>query len=105
VAVIHGKEFTDTAGASPPLLPSLPANTPVPIRRGSACVLVARASTLDAMRASDVTIMLPAQDFVETALLAKVSVSHDTRVFTFATPDPTKPLGLTTCACILASSG
>ena len=57
------------------------------------------------MRALDVTSMLPAQDFVETALLAEVSVSHDIRVFTFATPDPTKPLGLTTCACILGGSG
>ena len=60
---------------------------------------------LDATRALDVTSMVPAQEFVETALLAEVSVSHDTRVFTFATPDPTKPLGLATCACILARGG
>ena len=57
------------------------------------------------MRALDVTSMLPAQAFVETALLAEASVSHDIRVFTFATPDPTKPLGLTTCACILGGGG
>jgi hypothetical protein len=37
--------------------------------------------------------------------LAKVSISHDTRVFTFATPDATKSLGLATCACILARGG
>jgi hypothetical protein len=49
--------------------------------------------------------MLHAQAFVETALLAKASVSHDNRVFTFATPDPTKPLGLVTCGCILAGGG
>jgi hypothetical protein len=57
------------------------------------------------MRALDVTSMLPAQAFVETALLAEASVSHDIRVFTFATPDPTKPLGLVTCEFILAGGG
>jgi hypothetical protein len=66
---------------------------------------VARASTLDAMRALDVTSMLHAQALVETALLAEASVSHYIRVFTFATPDPTKPLGLVTCGCILAGGG
>ena len=45
------------------------------------------------------------EDLEEVALLAKVSISHDTRVFTFATPDRTKALGLATCACILASGG
>ena len=60
---------------------------------------------LDATRALDVTSMVPAQEFVETALLAEVSVSHDIRVFTFATPNPTQPLGLVTCEFILAGGG
>lgn len=36
-------------------------------------------------------------------LVSKVSVSHDTRVLTFGLPDG-KPLGLSTCACILAKA-
>lgn len=40
-------------------------------------------------------------DWASSPLLSKVSISHDTRVFTFGLPD-SKPLGLSTCACILA---
>lgn len=40
-------------------------------------------------------------DWAESPLLSKVSVSHDTRVFTFGLVDKSKPLGLSTCACIL----
>jgi hypothetical protein len=36
------------------------------------------------------------------ALLAKRVESQNTRVFTFALPDRSKPLGLSTCACVLA---
>lgn len=35
-------------------------------------------------------------------MLEKHQVNHNTILFTFATPDETKPLGLSTCACILA---
>jgi len=35
-------------------------------------------------------------------LISKEVLTHDTRMFTFATPDPSKALGLSTCACILA---
>jgi cytochrome-b5 reductase len=38
-------------------------------------------------------------------LVAKAVVNHDTRVFTFGLSDATKPLGLSTCACILAQGG
>lgn len=37
-------------------------------------------------------------------LLARVNVSHDTRVFTFSLPDASSPLGLATCACLLAKA-
>lgn len=41
-----------------------------------------------------------------TVPLKKVEqVSKDTKVFTFETPDTTKPLNLPTCACLLASGG
>jgi len=35
-------------------------------------------------------------------LLERVQITHDTFVATFELPDKTKPLGLSTCACILA---
>ena len=45
------------------------------------------------------------EDWSSAPLLAKVSISHDTRVFTFGLPDANKPLGLSTCACLLAQGG
>jgi len=41
------------------------------------------------------------EDWSAAPLVEKHEVSHDTRVFTFGLPDG-KPLGLSTCACILA---
>eukprot|EP00924_Labyrinthula_sp_SR-Ha-C_P016048 augustus_masked-scaffold_4-processed-gene-17.9-mRNA-1 protein AED:0.05 eAED:0.05 QI:0/0/0/0.5/1/1/2/0/314 len=38
------------------------------------------------------------------ALKKKTKVNHNTVLFTFATPDVTKPLNLSTCACILAKA-
>jgi len=38
-------------------------------------------------------------------LLDKKFVNHNTALFTFATPDKTKGLGLSTCACILVRQG
>lgn len=38
-------------------------------------------------------------------MLKVEKVSSDTKVFTFATPDESKPLNLPTCACLLASGG
>lgn len=43
------------------------------------------------------------EEWTQCELLSKVSVAHDVRVFTFATPDRSKPLNLPTCACILAT--
>jgi len=45
------------------------------------------------------------EEFASAPLMSKQAVSHDTRVFTFGLPDPTKSLGLSTCACILARGG
>jgi len=45
------------------------------------------------------------EEWTSADLLSKVSISHDTRVFTFSLPDPEKPLGLSTCACLLARGG
>jgi cytochrome-b5 reductase len=42
------------------------------------------------------------EDWAPATLESKVSVTHNTRLFTFALADATKPLGLSTCACILA---
>lgn len=44
------------------------------------------------------------EDWAPAPLLAKTSVSHDTKVFTFGL-DASKPLGLSTCACILTKAG
>ena len=44
-------------------------------------------------------------DWSTLRLLKVEKVSSDTKVFTFATPDETKPLNLPTCACLLASGG
>lgn len=41
-------------------------------------------------------------DFVAAKLADRQQVSHDTMLVTFALSDETKPLGLSTCACILA---
>ena len=45
------------------------------------------------------------EEWTSVKLLKKEVVNHDTALFTFATPDTSKPLGLSTCACILARSG
>ena len=45
------------------------------------------------------------EEWTECPLLSAVSVSHDTRVFTFGLSDSDKPLNLSTCACILACGG
>jgi len=45
------------------------------------------------------------EEWVSVPLVSKAAVSHDTKVFTFGLPDPAKPLGLSTCACILARGG
>lgn len=42
------------------------------------------------------------EDWAPAPLLNKQSISHDTRVLTFGLPIKDKPLGLSTCACILA---
>jgi len=44
-------------------------------------------------------------DWSSVALNKIEQVSKDTKVFTFATPDTTKPLNLPTCACLLAQGG
>eukprot|EP00978_Attheya_sp_CCMP212_P045253 scaffold339370_cov61-Attheya_sp.AAC.1 len=43
-------------------------------------------------------------EFTAVKLLERVAVSETTNVLRFATPDETKPLNLSTCACILAKS-
>jgi len=45
------------------------------------------------------------EDWAEVPLKAVDQISDDTKVFTFGTPDETKPLNLPTCACILARGG
>merc|ERR1711965_286034 len=45
------------------------------------------------------------EEFSSATLKRRQDVSHDVRVFSFALPDPSKPLGLSTCACILAKGG
>ena len=44
-------------------------------------------------------------DWTEVALKKVDHISDDTKVFTFATPDTSKPLNLPTCACLLARGG
>ena len=46
--------------------------------------------------------VLGAEEWTSTTLIRKASCGPATRVFTFSLPDPTRPLGLSTCACILA---
>eukprot|EP00978_Attheya_sp_CCMP212_P039366 scaffold203958_cov52-Attheya_sp.AAC.2 len=43
-------------------------------------------------------------EFTAAKLLERVAVSETTNVLWFATPDETKPLNLSTCACILAKA-
>jgi cytochrome-b5 reductase len=45
------------------------------------------------------------EDFAPATLVAKQRVGTSSHLFTFALADPTKPLGLSTCACILARGG
>lgn len=45
------------------------------------------------------------EEWSSAPLLAKTPVSHDTKVFTFGLSDASKPLGLSTCACILTRGG
>lgn len=45
------------------------------------------------------------EDWATVELLDKKIVNHNTALFTFATPDTEKPLGLSTCACILVRNG
>mmetsp|Transcript_7778 Transcript_7778/g.25637 ORF Transcript_7778/g.25637 Transcript_7778/m.25637 type:complete len:310 (+) Transcript_7778:3-932(+) len=45
------------------------------------------------------------EEWVAAPLLGRADLNHDTRLFTFGLPDPGKPLGLSTCACILARGG
>lgn len=44
------------------------------------------------------------EEWLQVPLISKVSM-RDTRVFTFGLPDESKPLGLSTCACLLARGG
>ena len=44
-------------------------------------------------------------DWTEVALKKVDQISDDTKVFTFATSDTSKPLNLPTCACLLAQGG
>ena len=41
------------------------------------------------------------QDWVPVTLKSRKNISHDTSIFTFSLPNTDKPLGLSTCACIL----
>ena len=45
------------------------------------------------------------EDWIEVPLTKVEQISEDTKVFTFATPDTSKPLNLPTCACLLAQGG
>lgn len=45
------------------------------------------------------------EEWSPATLVAKEMTGKSSRVFTFALPDATKPLGLSTCACILAKGG
>lgn len=45
------------------------------------------------------------EDWSAVPLKSVVQISEDTKVFTFGTPDPSKPLNLPTCGCILAQGG
>jgi len=44
------------------------------------------------------------EEWLQVPLVSKASV-RDTRLFTFSLPDTSKPLGLSTCACLLARGG
>lgn len=44
------------------------------------------------------------EEWSSAPLVSKVAINHDTKVFTFGLEDA-KPLGLSTCACILAKGG
>jgi len=45
------------------------------------------------------------EDWTSVPLLANISISDDTRILRFGLPDASKPLGLSTCACLLARGG
>lgn len=45
------------------------------------------------------------EEFQPAKLVSKMAVGKTTQVFTFELPDTSKPLGLSTCACILAKGG
>lgn len=45
------------------------------------------------------------EDWTPAKLLTKISISEDTRIFSFGLSDASKPLGLSTCACLLAKGG
>lgn len=45
------------------------------------------------------------EDFAPATLVAKRRVGTSSHLFTFALADPAKPLGLSTCACVLARGG
>jgi len=44
-------------------------------------------------------------NWTKVPLESRQSVSHDTRLLTFALDDPNKPMGLSTCACVLVRGG
>ena len=45
------------------------------------------------------------EDWTSAPLVGRAELNHDTRLFTFGLPDAAKPLGLSTCACLLARGG
>lgn len=45
------------------------------------------------------------EEWMPATLTGRESISHDTSVLTFGLPDADKPLGLSTCACLLARGG
>lgn len=45
------------------------------------------------------------EEWLTAPLLERKSIAHDTRILSFGLPDEQKPLGLSTCACILARGG
>ena len=65
------------------------------------------ASPFPVIESSDVVVVPPGRcqlgpgEFLALPLVARQVVNHDTRIFTFACPDTTKPLGLSTIASVL----
>jgi len=85
--------------ASTPLARHLKLNSFNLIRRYSLAARIPRAVTVAPGNCQFT------EEWTSVKLLKKEIVNHDTALFTFATPDTSKPLGLSTCACILARSG